>query len=54
MNFFFLNNFFFFADVTADSPNGNKTPLARVVSTLFIYGKPAVINCLRKLRNPSS
>ena len=39
------------ADIAADNPNGNKRPLARDVSKLFIYGKPAVINGLIKLRN---
>ena len=42
------------ADIAADNPNGNKRLLARGVSKLFIYGKPAAINGLRKLRNPSS
>ena len=36
------------ADIPADSPVGNKTLLADGVSTLFINGKPAVINGLRK------
>ena len=36
------------------NPNGIKMFLANVVSTLFINDKPAVINGLRKLRNPCS
>ena len=42
------------ADIPADHPNGIKTLLANGVCTLFINGKPAVINGLRKLGNPSS
>ena len=34
-----------------DNPYGNKTLLARGVSTLFINGKPAVFNGLRKFKN---
>ena len=40
--------------IPADNPNGMKKLLARGISTLFINGKPAVINGLRKLRNPLS
>ena len=42
------------ADTPADYPNGMKILLANGVSTLFINGKPAVIDGLRKLRNPLS
>ena len=42
------------ADAAAIDLNGIKTFLANVVSTFFINGKPAVINGLTKLRNPSS
>ena len=53
-----MNLFFSIAasasDIPADNPNGNKNFLARGVSTLFINVKPAVINGLRKLRNPPS
>ena len=42
------------ADVAADNPNVNKTVLTRGVSILFINGRPAVINGLRKMRNPPS
>ena len=41
-------------DILADNPNEIKTCLANGVSTRFINGKPAVINGLRKLRNPPS
>ena len=34
------------AGIRTDSPNGSKKVLARGVSTLFINGKPAVINGL--------
>ena len=34
--------------------NGNRTLLARCVSTLFINAKTAAINDLRKLRNSST
>ena len=51
-------NFFWIAasdaDIAADNPNDNKIFLANGVSTLFINGKPAVINGLRKLRIPPS
>ena len=40
------------ADTAGDNPNGNKTYLGNGVIALFINGKPAVINGLRKLRNP--
>ena len=43
-----------FVDAAAVNPNGTKTLLAKWVSTLFINGKPAVINGLRKLRNHPS
>ena len=39
------------ADTAGDNPNGNKTYLGNGVIALFINGKPAVINGLRKLRN---
>ena len=42
------------ADVAADNLNVNKTVLTRGVSILFINGRPAVINGLRKMRNPPS
>ena len=42
------------ADIAADNPNGDKTLLARGVSTFFTNGKPVVINGLRKLKNPPS
>ena len=42
------------ADIPAYNSIGNKTLLANRVSTLFINDKPAVINGLRKLRNPPS
>ena len=42
------------ADIPADNPIGIKTRLANGVSAFFIYGKPAVINGLRKLRNTTS
>ena len=40
------------ADIAADNSNANKILLARGVSTLFINCKPAVINGLRKFKNP--
>ena len=40
------------ADIPYDNPNRNKTFLANGVSTYFIDGKPAVINGLRKFKNP--
>ena len=42
------------ADIPAGNPNGHKTLLANGVSTFFINGKTAVINGLRKFKNPSS
>ena len=42
------------ADIPADNPNGIKALLANGVNTFFINGKPAVINGLRRLRNPPS
>ena len=44
------------ADVAADNPNSNRILLANEVSTLslFINGKRAAINDLRKLRNHPS
>ena len=36
------------------NPNGTKKFLASGVSTFFINGKPIVINCLRKFKNPPS
>ena len=42
------------ADAAAVNLNGTKTLLANGVSTFFINGKPAVINGLRKLKNPPS
>ena len=40
------------ADTAAVNPNGAKTLLANGISTLFINGKPAVINGLKKMRIP--
>ena len=40
------------ADIAAGNLNGKKKDIARGVSTLYINGKPAVINILRKLKNP--
>ena len=42
------------ADAATVNPKGTKTLLANYVSTLFINSKPAVLNSLRKLRNPPS
>ena len=42
------------ADIHVDNPNGNKIFLANSVSIFFINGKPAVINGLRKFKNPPS
>ena len=42
------------AEAAAVNPKDTKTLLAYGVSTLFIYGKTATINGLRKVRNPSS
>ena len=42
------------AEAAAVTPNGNKTLLANGVSTLFVDGKPAAINGLKKLWNPPS
>ena len=42
------------ADIPAHNPNGIKTLLANGVSKLFINGKPADINSLRKLEHPPS
>ena len=42
------------ADIPDNNPNGNKSLLANGTSKLFINGKPAAINGLRKLRNPRS
>ena len=42
------------ADAAAVNPNGIKTLLVNGVSILFDNGKPAVINGLRKVRNPRS
>ena len=39
-------------DAAAVNTNGIKTLLANGVSAFFINGKPAHINCLRKLRSP--
>ena len=39
------------ADIPADNPNSNKTLLARGVSSLFINGKPVVINGTRKFKS---
>ena len=41
-------------EAAAVNPKGTKTLLANGVCTFFINGKPAVINGLRKLRNPTS
>ena len=47
--------FFWLAELAADAAavnlNGIKTLLANCVGTFFINAKPAVINCIRKLRN---
>ena len=40
------------ADIPADNPKGKKAFLANGVSIFFINGKPAVINGLRKFKNP--
>ena len=42
------------ADIPADNSNGIKTLLASERGTLFINGKLALINDLRKFRNPPS
>ena len=42
------------ADAAAVNPNGMKTLTVNGVSSLFNNGKPAVINGLRKLKNPHS
>ena len=42
------------ADAVPVNPNGTKTLLANIINTFFINIKPAVINGLRKLRNPPS
>ena len=42
------------AEAAAVKPNGIKTLYANGVRALFINGKPADINGLRKLRNPPS
>ena len=42
------------ADIVADNHNGIKILLAKRVSTIFIRGKPVVINGLRKFKNPPS
>ena len=42
------------ADIPADNPDGNKTLSAKGVSTVFINCKPAVVNGLRKVKNPPS
>ena len=42
------------AGIAADNPDGKKTILARDVSALFINGKPAVINGLRKFKGSLS
>ena len=42
------------AAAAAVNTNGIKTLLANGVSTFFVNGKPAVINDLRKFRNPPS
>ena len=39
------------ASISADNPNGTKTLLVDGVIKIFINGKPAVINGLRKFRN---
>ena len=40
-------------DIPGDNRNGNKSLLANGVISLFINGKPAAINGLRKIKNPS-
>ena len=40
------------AETAAVNPNVTKVLLGNSVSAFFINGKPAVINGLRKLRNP--
>ena len=51
-------NFFWIAasvaEIAADSSNGNKTLLHGGVNTVFLNGKPAAVNGLRKLRNRPS
>ena len=42
------------AEIPDNNLNGNKTFLPNGVSTLFINGKRAVINGLRKFKNPPS
>ena len=42
------------ADATAVNLNGIRTPLAKVVSTYFINGKPLLINWVNKLSDPPS
>ena len=42
------------AEAAPVNPTGTKTLLANGVSRFFINGKPGVINCLRKLKNPPS
>ena len=41
------------ADIAAYNSNGNKSLLGSGVNTTFINDKPAVINGLRKFKNPS-
>ena len=47
-------NFFWIAASSVDNPNGIKTILVNGVRKVFINGKPAVINGIRKLRIPPS
>ena len=42
------------ADTASVNLNGTKTLLADGVITFFFNGKPAIINGLRELKNPSS
>ena len=43
-----------FTGAEAVTPYGYNTLLVSGVSTLFFNGKPAAMNDLKKLRNPSS
>ena len=53
MQSFLIHGFFGIASSVADATaNVIKTLLGIGASTLFINGKPAVINALRKSRNP--
>ena len=51
MNFFLIAACV--AEIAMDNPNGNKAPLARSISAMFINDKIATYD-LRELRNPPS